>query len=76
MSPLFSDLLRLKNVPGARVCQEITLDTMLGAAGEDFKGSYGPDGLTNRHVHNFADLLTKGKMLDKLFTLWVHNLFV
>ena len=45
MSPLFSDLLRLKNVPGARVCQEITLDTMLGAAGEDFKGSYGPDGL-------------------------------
>ena len=46
MSPLFSDLLRLKNVPGARVCQEITLDTMLGAAGEDFKGSYGPDGLT------------------------------
>ena len=45
MSPLFSDLLRFKNAPDARVCQEITLETMLGAAGEDFKGSYGPDGL-------------------------------
>ena len=55
MSPLFSDLLRLKNVPGARVCQEITLDTMVGAAGVDFKGSYGPDGLTfGSFVFRFA----------------------
>ena len=46
MSPVISDLLRFKNAPDARVCQEITLETMLGAAGEDFKGSYGPDGLT------------------------------